>query len=80
MSAIGLEAFLARLYTDSALRSSFLADPRAACARFDLTAAEIEGLAAMDRDGVVLAARSIAVKRESYLRPRARSWWPWRRA
>ena len=79
MSAIGLEAFLARLYTDSALRSSFLADPRLTCAGYDLTPVEIEALAAADRDGMILAARSIAVKRETYLRPRARSWRPWRR-
>ena len=78
MSAIGLESFLARLYTDPALRSTFLSDPRATCAGADLTPAEIESLVAIDRDGLILAARSIASKRDSYQRPQAprwRSWW-----
>ncbi|MFM9881389.1 MAG: Os1348 family NHLP clan protein [Burkholderiales bacterium] len=80
MSAIGLEAFLAHLYTDSAFREAFLADPHAACSGAELTAAEIESIVAIDRDGLILAAQSIAKKRESYRRPRARRWWPWRQA
>ncbi len=80
MSATGLEAFLARIYTDTALLESFLADPHAACSGAALTAAEIEFIVAIDRDGLILAVRSIAKKRESYRRPQSRRWWPWRQA
>jgi len=80
MSAIGLEAFLARLYTDAALRESFLSSPRAACSGADLNPAEIEALVRIDRDGLILAARSIGGKRDARRRPRTPSRWRWRRA
>ncbi|MFN0299290.1 MAG: Os1348 family NHLP clan protein [Burkholderiales bacterium] len=80
MSAVGLEAFLARLYTDAALRAAFLADPNRTCAGADLSVEEVASLVAIDSDGLVLAARSIAGKNASYRHAKPRRWWPWRRA
>jgi hypothetical protein len=58
-----LEAFLARLYVDAALRASFLADAEATLAATDLDVSERAGVLAIDREGLRLAARSFASKR-----------------
>lgn len=72
MSGPRLEAFLARLYTDAELRARFLADPAREAERAGFGADEREALAAIDRDGLVLAAESFAAKRAGRAR---RSWW-----
>jgi hypothetical protein len=52
------ETFLARLYTDAALRSRFLTAPRAEAERCGLTDEECAALERIDRAGLELAARS----------------------
>ncbi len=64
MNTAALEAFLARLYTDDALRERFLAAPQAEAQRAGLNAAEAEALAAIDRVGLELNVRSLTRKRE----------------
>jgi len=66
MSARALEAFLARLYTDPAARRDFLDDPRGAAARSALEPGEIDAVAAIDRVGLELAARSFELKRAAH--------------
>lgn len=61
--AQALEAFLARLYTDAALRALFLADPMATAAAAGVAPADAACLAAIDRADLELAAASIATKR-----------------
>jgi len=65
MSSAALETFLARLYVEPVLREKFLRDPRAACADAQLTTEEATALAAIDHDGLALAASSFARKRAS---------------
>jgi hypothetical protein len=59
------EAYLARIYTDDAERALFLADPRGRAAAARLSPAEAEALAAIDRDGLALAADSFERKRDA---------------
>jgi hypothetical protein len=66
-----LEAYLARLYADTAARRAFLADPRAAATGAGLGASEIAALERIDRTGLELAARSFARPRAAR---RPRSW------
>ena len=73
MSA-AFEAFLARIYTDAGARSRFLEDPRGEAGRAGLDLREQEALAAVDRVGLKMAARSFAAKREATA-PRRRAWW-----
>ena len=73
MSGQALEAFLARLYTDADARRNFLADPRGSAVRAGLEPREVDGLAAIDRDGLELAARSFEKKRTAR-EPRRSSW------
>jgi len=65
VSSPALEIFLARLYVEPELRKEFLRDPRGACAGAGLAESEVTALAAIDRDGLALAARSFARKRAS---------------
>lgn len=58
-----IESFLARLYVDERLRARFLADPRGEARRAGLDDAAVEKLAAIDREGLELAAESFARKR-----------------
>ena len=62
LDAVALEAFLARLYTDEALRRRFLADPRAEIqrAKLDTLSAELERI---DAVGLELMAESLAAKK-----------------
>jgi len=84
MSA-SLEAYLVKLYLDRDVRRAFLADPRAAASAQGLTEAEVAALERVDREGLELAARSLALKRRAQ-RPRGLGarllarWRAWRRA
>jgi hypothetical protein len=57
------ESLLARLYTDDAALSAFLRSPGEAARAFGLDAGEVAALAAVDRDGLVMAAASYRAKR-----------------
>jgi hypothetical protein len=63
VSAPAMERLLARLYTDAALRRRFVAEPLEVARQAGLDAAEARAFAAIDREGLVLAARSYAHKR-----------------
>jgi hypothetical protein len=58
-----LEVFLARIYVDQTAREKFLADPRGESLRAGLSAAEVEQLVNIDRDGLELFAHSLEHKR-----------------
>ena len=60
------EAYLARIYTDDAERAAFLADPRGRAAAVRLSPAEVDALAAIDRDGLALAVQSFRRKRDEH--------------
>ena len=87
MNAAALEAFLARLYTDDALRNAVLSEPGPVLQAAGLDEATQAALRAIDRDGLVLAARSYASKRAAHagkgapagLAGRLRAGWPLRR-
>lgn len=66
MNARALEAFLARLYTDDALRGSFLAAPAAVAREAGLDEEAVRALARIDREGLMLAACSFARKRATH--------------
>ena len=63
MSSPALEAFLARLYADAAALERFLADSPAALTDADLAPDDRAALLAIDRSGLVMAARSYRAKR-----------------
>ena len=71
MSSPALEAFLARLYADETALARFLDDPDAALAASGLDPAEQSALAAIDRAGLIMAARSFAAKRSGRAKPAA---------
>jgi hypothetical protein len=73
MSSPQLEAFLARLYTDEALRAAFLGCPEAVARGAGLAEREAAALAMIDRDGLVIAARSFRAKRAA----RGERGWRW---
>lgn len=60
---IAFEAFLARLYVDPQSRARFLRDPAGEATRAGLLPHEIAALERIDREGLELAAASIAAKR-----------------
>ncbi len=64
-SAMSMEAFLARLYTQPALRSAFLADAAAVARAQQLSAAATASIIAIDREGLALAADSLLAKRQA---------------
>jgi hypothetical protein len=74
MSSAALEAYLALLYTDTALRKRFLADPRSEAQRAGLSASEVAALANIDTVGLRMAAQSYARKREQHRKPRQTLW------
>jgi hypothetical protein len=57
------EAFLALLYTDRRALERFLADPAVEATRRGLAPLEVAALARVDREGLLLAARSFEQKR-----------------
>lgn len=81
MSDKVLEAFVARLYTDAALRNEFIARPEAVALAAGLDAATARRLAGTDLEGLELAADSFAHKRAAHAaKPRKRPWFPWFRS
>ncbi len=66
MTGPQFEIVLARLYTDDAFRTRFLAAPERVALSEGLTPAEAQALAAIDREGLELAAESFAKKRSSH--------------
>jgi hypothetical protein len=74
MSAPGVEAFLACLYTDRALRESFLQDDKStaktAMTDLPLTETERAALLEIDRVGLQMAAVSYANKRSHHRQKR----------
>jgi hypothetical protein len=76
MSSPRLEALLARLYTDDAALAAFLRSPVETAWAYGLDADEASALAAVDRDGLVMAAASYRAKRAA--RTRRHRWRrPW---
>jgi hypothetical protein len=73
MSSPCLEAFLARLYTDDALLAAFLQAPEPTARSAGLSESEAAALFDIDRDGLLMAARSFRAKR-AQKRPRPRRW------
>jgi hypothetical protein len=77
MSAIRVEALLARLYVDADARRRFLSDPRAYARRAGLTDADVEAMGRLDRVGLELAARSFEAKRAGRPSSRTARWLRW---
>ena len=65
MTGPAFEVVLARLYTDDAFRTRFLAAPWKVALAEGLTPAEADALAAIDLEGLELAAESFAKKQSS---------------
>jgi hypothetical protein len=63
MSSIPFETFLARLFADSDFRENYLRDPRRVVEKQGFEPHEQAEALAIDRAGLVLAARSFAAKR-----------------
>jgi hypothetical protein len=59
-----MERFLASLYVDATLRARFLDAPREEARRAGLNPAQCDALAAIDRVGLEMAARSFDRKRQ----------------
>ena len=77
MSAVRVEAFLARLYVDAEARRRFVADPRGCARQAGLAEADVDSLATLDPIGLELASRSFESKRGRPARtgrPRWRDW------
>ena len=77
MSSPALEAYLAVLYTDDALRHAFLQAPHAQALLHGLSPQEAEAMAAIDRIGLQMAAASFRHKRafrSGHAHPR-HGWW-----
>jgi hypothetical protein len=64
MSTPQFEAFLAKLYTDEAFRSRFLADRWGVATAAGLTEVQIQSLVNVDAEGLSLAAHGFDKKRE----------------
>jgi uncharacterized protein len=62
--SVGIEALLARIYTDEELRARFLAAPEEVAMHENLSAEDVTALAAIDRTGLEMAASSFARKRQ----------------
>ena len=72
MSSPRLEGFLGRLYTEHALLAAFLCQPQAVIREAGLTDSEAVALATIDRDGLIMAADSLRIKRKA---AGQRRWW-----
>jgi hypothetical protein len=79
MSSPALETFLARLYTDAALRSRFLRQPVQEARRAGLSHEDALALCGIDRVGLQMAAHSYACKRAGRMRSYRVARWsrPW---
>ena len=86
MSQLALETYLARLYTEPALREAFLADPARAAHEAGFDDADTNALCAIDRAGLRMAADSYAKKGAQHRQPRKRlhevvvAWWRGKKA
>ncbi len=65
MSSPKLEEFLARLYTDAALREQFMRDPAAIASAAHLSTDEVSAMCKLDVVGLQMAATSFAYKRKA---------------
>jgi hypothetical protein len=74
MSSPRFESFLARLYSDDEFLNRFLASPDQAMTDFGLDDREKLAAGNIDRVGLMMAARSYRIKRQSR-RPSRRSFW-----
>jgi len=74
MSTPQFEAFLARLYTDAAVRTRFLRDREGEARAAGLSAEQVESLAELDADALEAAAVSFARKREQKKAHTKRRW------
>lgn len=72
MSSPQFEAFLARLYSDQDFLNEFLRAPEGTAAHSGLDPRERRAAAAIDRAGLLMAARSYALKRAR--RSESRRW------
>ncbi len=70
MSAVGLEAYLAKLYTDIDAREAFFADPERAAREAGISGVDAAALQLIDKVGLRMAAASYAHKREQHRRPK----------
>ena len=70
MNPIALETFLAKLYTDPAARSTFLADPVRAAREAGVEDDDVSALNEIDKVGMCMAAASYAHKRQQHHRPK----------
>nr|WP_314607283.1 hypothetical protein [uncultured Janthinobacterium sp.] len=77
MSSPALETYLAKLYTDDALRAAFLLDPQAQALQHGLSPQEAEAMTAIDRIGLQMAAASYRAKRTAHgtRAAPAQRWW-----
>ena len=66
MSAIALEAYLSKLYTDVDAREAFLADPERAARNEGISNADAVALRDIDKTGLRMAAASYAHKRKQH--------------
>ena len=64
MSTPEFEAFLARIYVDSAARARFIRDPRGESLRAGLTQEQAAALEAIDCEALELTASSFRAKRD----------------
>jgi hypothetical protein len=71
MSSPRIEASLARLYTDDGALAAFLRSPVETARAFGLDDGDAAALAAVDRDGMIMAAASYRAKRDRR-KPRSR--------
>lgn len=73
MSSQQFETFLARLYADREFRERFLVAPQQVCVEAGLGEHEQRAALEIDRPGLLMAARSYALKRSAR---RSRRWLP----
>lgn len=78
MSTPEFEAFLARLYTDPAVRLRFLHDRFAESQAANLSPEQAASLASLDGEALEAAAQSFARKREQKQRHAKRRWFGFR--
>jgi hypothetical protein len=75
MSSLQFETFLARLYSDPEFLGYFMRSPERATEAAGLDSREQQAALAIDRAGLLMAARSYELKRQAHRGTRA----PWRR-
>jgi hypothetical protein len=66
MSSLRFETFLARLYSDRAFLEHFMRTPERATEEAGLDSREQQAALAIDRAGLLMAARSYELKRQAH--------------